>query len=74
LSSWNAEIERDNFTSCSDVMGEFRTRKRDITGDGGNPNEKLLLQRFQWTSVLGILDTAGRSSNTACNNKDPRSS
>jgi hypothetical protein len=31
---WHGEIERDDLTSCSEVMVVFRTRKREMRGEG----------------------------------------
>jgi hypothetical protein len=37
-------IERDDLTSCSPVMVELWTRKREMGGDLGNHHEKLGLK------------------------------
>jgi len=44
--SWHGEIERDDLTSCSQVMVELRTRKKTMNGEGGNHQEKLRLERI----------------------------
>jgi len=43
---WRGEIERDDLTSCSEVMVELSTRTREIRGDGGNHHEKPGLRGF----------------------------
>ena len=53
---------------------ELRTRKREMRGYGGNHHEELGLQRISWASQSTIPDTAGTSSDPACNNTDTRSS
>jgi hypothetical protein len=40
------EMERDDFTLCSQVMVELITRMREIRGDRGNHDEKLRLREF----------------------------
>jgi len=44
-------------------MVEFRTRKREISGDWGHHYEKLGLKRILCASQFSIPDMAGRSSN-----------
>jgi len=70
----NGEIERDDLTSCSQVMVELSTRKREIRGDGGNHHEKLGLKRISCASQFTIPDTAGTSPDPAGNNTNTRSS
>ena len=48
-------------------MVEWRTRERDMRGDGINHDEKLGLQRIPCASQFTITDMAGSSSNQACN-------
>jgi len=75
VNSWSChgEIERYDLASSSEVMVELRTRKRDIRGDGGNHYEKLELKRILCASQFTIPNTAGTSSNPACNYTDMRS-
>jgi hypothetical protein len=40
-------------------MVELSTRKREITGDGGNHHEKLEVENILCASQLTIPDTAG---------------
>jgi len=72
--SWHGEIERDDLTSCSLVMVELRTRKREMGGNRGNHHEKLGLKRMLWASQFIIPDATGTSPNPACNNTNTRSS
>jgi len=58
-SSGHEDIERDDLTSCSQVMVELRTRKREMRGAGGNHHEKLGLKRISCVSQFTIPDTAG---------------
>jgi len=55
-------------------MVEFRTRKSEIIGDGGNHQEKLGLRRHSCTSQFTMADAAGVSHGPACNHPDTRSS
>ena len=45
-SSWHREIERDDLTSCFEVMVQLRTRTREMSGYGGNNHEKQGLKRI----------------------------
>jgi len=45
-SLWHGEIERDDLTWCSSVIGEFSTWKREIRRDRGNHHEKLGRREF----------------------------
>jgi len=72
--SWHWEIERDDLTSCSQVMVEWRTRKREMRGYGGNHHEKLGLERISCASQFTIPDRAGMSPDPAGNDTDTRSS
>jgi hypothetical protein len=65
---------RDDLTSCSLVMVEMSTRKREIIGDGGNHHEKMGLERILCASQLTITDTAGTNPDPAVNNTDTTSS
>ena len=67
-------MERDDLTSCSWVMVELSTRKREIRGDGGNHHETLGLKRISCASQFTIPDTAGTSLYPAGNHMDTRSS
>jgi len=64
----------DDLTSCSKVMVELSTRKREIKGDGGNHHEKLEDKSISCASQLTIPDTAGTSPDPAGNYRDTRSS
>jgi len=55
-------------------MVELRTRNREMRGHGENHHEKLGLKRIWCASQLTIPDTAGMSSDPACNHTDMRSS
>jgi len=44
--SWHGEIERDDFTLCSQVMVELRTRKREMKEDTGTHHEKPGLEEL----------------------------
>jgi len=59
--SSHGEIERDDITSCSQVMVELRIRKREMRGDGGNHHEKLGHKRLSCASQLIIHDTGDTS-------------
>ena len=70
---WHGKIERDDLTSCSQVMVELSTRMREIRGDGGIHHEKLGLKRFSCASHFTITNTADLSPDPAGNNTDTRS-
>jgi len=53
-------------------MVEFRTRKREMKGYGGNLHEKRGLKIISCASQFTIPDTAGTRSNLACNFTDTR--
>jgi len=72
--SWHGEIDTDDLTSCSQVMVELRTRKREMRRYGGNHHEKLGLRRISCASQFTIPDTAGMSPDPQCNYSDTRSS
>ena len=72
--SWNGEIESDDSTSCSEVMVDLRTRKREMRGDGGNNHEKLGLNKISCASQFTIDDTAGTSPDSTCTYNDTRTS
>jgi len=55
-------------------MVEFRTRKREIIGDGANHQEKLELRRILCASPFTIPNTAGPSPDPARNITNTRSS
>jgi len=55
-------------------MVELRTKKRQMTGYGGNHHEKLGLMRISCVSQFTIPDMAGTSPNLACNHTDMGSS
>jgi hypothetical protein len=55
-------------------MAELRTRKREMRRYGGNHHEKLGLKIISCASQFTIPDTAGTSSDPACNYTDTRSS
>jgi len=55
-------------------MVELRTRKREISGDGGIYHDKLGLRRISCVSQLTIHDTAGMSPDPVCNYTDTWSS
>jgi hypothetical protein len=55
-------------------MVELRTRKRGMSGDGGNDQEKLGLREFRVQVNLPCPDTAGMSPDPACNTPDQMSS
>jgi len=44
------EMDRDDLTSCSEVMVELRTRKREMRGYEGNHRENLALKRILFAS------------------------
>jgi len=67
-------MERVDFTSCSWVMVELRTRMREMRGDGGNHHEKLGLVRISCANQFTIADTAGTATDSAGNNTNARSS
>ena len=71
---WHGVIERDDLTSCSYVMEELSTTKRQMRGEGGNHYEKLGLKWISCWSQFTIPDTAGTSPNWGGNNTDMRSS
>jgi len=56
------------------VIVEFRARKREMTGDGGNHHEKLELKRISCASHFTIADAAGISPDQARNISNMRSS
>ena len=66
----HGEIESDDLTSCSLVMVELSTRKREIREDVGNHHEKLGLHINLCASQLTIPKTAGTSPNSAGNISD----
>jgi len=70
--SWHGEIERDNLTSCSYMMVELLTRKREMRGDGTTHNEKLELMRTSCAIKFTIHDMAGTSPDQVCNPVDMR--
>jgi len=72
--SWHGEIERDDLTSCSEVMVELRARKREMRGDVGNHHGKLGLTRISYASQFTIPNMAGMSPDPAHNITDTRSS
>jgi len=74
LWSLHGEIDREDSTSCSEVMVELRTRKREVRRYEGNHDEKQGLRRVSCASQLTIPDTAGKSPDAACNYTDTRSS
>jgi len=76
VNSWSlhGEIDRDDLTSCSEVLVELRTRKRETRGYERNHHEKLGLKRISCASQLTIADTAGNSPDRAWNYTDTRSS
>jgi len=41
---WHGEIDSDYLTSCSEVMVELRTTRREMRWDGANHHEKLWLR------------------------------
>jgi len=55
-------------------MVEFRTRRRDMRGDGGNHFEKLGLKKFSCAIQLTIPDMASMSPDLACNTTETKSS
>jgi len=61
-------------TSCSQVMVELSTRKREIRGDGGNHPENLGVKRVSCASRFTSPNTAGTSPDPAGNSTDTRSS
>jgi len=67
-------MERDNLTSCSQVMVELTTRQRKMIGDAGNHSERLGLKRVSWASKFSIPNMAGTSHDLVGNNTDMRSS
>jgi len=71
--SWHQEIDSDDLTSCSQVMVELKTRKREMRGDGANHHEELGLKRILCVCLFTLPDTAGTSPDLACNNTDTRS-
>jgi hypothetical protein len=44
--SWQGEIESHDLIKCFQVMVEFKTRKREMRGYGGNHHEQLGLKRI----------------------------
>jgi len=72
--SWHGEIERDDWSSCSWVMVELRTREKEIGWDGANHQETLGLKRLSCESEFTLPDTAGKSTNPACNDSNMRCS
>jgi len=67
-------MERDDLTSCSYVMVELSTRKREIRGVGGNHHQTLGLKRILCTSQFTIADRAGMSADPGGNITETRSS
>jgi hypothetical protein len=67
-------MESDDLTSCFQVMIEFRTRKREMSGYGRNHHEKLGLKRISCASQFAIPNMAGTSSDLLCSYADTRSS
>ena len=67
-------IERDDLISRSEVMGELRTKKRQMRWDGGNHYAKLGLQGISCRSQLTISDSTGTSLNPPGNYPNSRSS
>jgi len=55
-------------------MVALSTRMSEMRGDGGNHHEKLRLKRISCVSQFTDSDTAGASSEPACNYTDTRSS
>jgi hypothetical protein len=55
-------------------MVELTTRKREISGDGGNYRDKVELKRILCARQLTIPDTAVTSPDPAGNNPDMMSS
>jgi hypothetical protein len=58
-------VEEDDLTSCSWVMVELSTRKREIRGAGGNRHERLGLKRILRESQFAIPNKAGTGSDPA---------
>jgi len=50
------------------MMAELRTRKREMSGDEGNYNEKVGLQRVSCASQFPIINTAGTIPDLVGNN------
>jgi len=72
--SWHGEIERYDLTSCSRVMVELRTRKRDMRGHRRNVHENLGHKRISGGSQFTIPDMVGMSPDQVCINIDTRTS
>jgi hypothetical protein len=70
----HGERDRDDLTSCSEVMVKLRSRKREMRGYEGNHHEKLGLKRISCARQLTIPYAAGKSPDRACNYTDTRSS
>jgi len=70
--SGHGEIQRDDLTSCSLVMAELRTGKKEMREDGSNDHEKLGLKRIFCARQFIIPNTAGMSPDPAWNNTDTR--
>jgi hypothetical protein len=76
VNSWslNARIERDDWSSCSDMMVEWRIRKREMRGDGVNHHGKLGMRNISCANQCIISVMADTSSDLPCNVTDIMSS
>jgi hypothetical protein len=62
--TWQGEIERDDSTSLYSVMVQLNRRKRETSGDRGNHDETLELERISCAGPFNIPDPVGYNNDT----------